>query len=75
MCHIHADIVHITLDRLLDAVKPHTEKNPKLAKADQMVNVILRFERPVCIETFSAFPQLERFLLRYEGAKIAVSLV
>jgi translation elongation factor EF-1alpha len=44
-------------------------------KAGQMVKVIVKFDRPVCVETFQAFPQFGRFLLRYEGTTIAVGLV
>jgi peptide chain release factor subunit 3 len=75
VCHIHTDIVGVTFDKLLEVIKPRPEKAPKFVKAGQMVKVIVRFDRPVCVETFQTFPQLGRFLVRYEGATIAVGLV
>jgi peptide chain release factor subunit 3 len=75
VCHIHTDIVGVTFQKLLEVVKPHAEKAPKFVKAGQMVKVILQFDRPVCVETFQTFPQLGRFLLRYEGTTIGVGLV
>jgi translation elongation factor EF-1alpha len=75
MCHIHTDIVQVTFDRLLEVFKPKEQKNPKFVKNGQIVRVILAFERPVCVETFASFPQLGRFLLRYEGVTIGVGIV
>jgi peptide chain release factor subunit 3 len=75
VCHIHTDIVQVIIDRLLEVLKPQDAKNPKFVKAGQIVRVVLKFERPVCVETFASFPQLGRFLLRYEGVTIGVGVV
>jgi peptide chain release factor subunit 3 len=75
ICHIHTDVVGVTIDKLIEVLKPHPEKAPKFVKGGQMVKIILRFDRPVCVETFQTFPQLGRFLLRTEGVTFAVGLV
>lgn len=75
ICHIHTDIVGITIDKLIEVVRPQPEKAPKFIKPGQTVKFIMRFDRPVCVETFQNFPQLGRFLLRTEGVTFAVGLV
>jgi translation elongation factor EF-1alpha len=75
ICHIHIDIVPVTFDRLLEVIKPKEEKNLRFVKPGQIVRVIIKFERPVCVETFASFPQLGRFPLRYQGLTIGVGVV
>jgi translation elongation factor EF-1alpha len=67
--------VDVWFDQLLEVVAPNKEKNPKFVKAKQTVVCILKFERPVCVETFATFPQLGRFIIRHEGLTIAVGVV
>ncbi|OHT00250.1 eukaryotic release factor 3 GTPase subunit [Tritrichomonas foetus] len=75
MCHIHTEIVQVTFDRLIAVTGPKPEKNPKFVRAGQMVQCILKFDKPICIETFANFPQLGRFIIRHEGFTIAVGVV
>ncbi|KAH0791835.1 eukaryotic peptide chain release factor GTP-binding subunit ERF3A-like isoform X1 [Histomonas meleagridis] len=75
VCHIHTEIVEVTFERLMNVLAPKPEKNPKFVHANQMVRCILKFARPICIETFKDFPQLGRFIIRYEGFSIAVGVV
>ena len=75
VCHIHTDIVQITLDKILEVLGPKKEKNPKFVRAEQMVRCIIKFDHPVCVETFESFPQLGRFIIRHESMTIAVGVV
>ena len=75
MCHIHTEIVEVTFERLMEVLAPKPDKSPKFVHAGQMVRCILKFARPICIETFKDFPQLGRFIIRYEGFSIAVGVV
>jgi translation elongation factor EF-1alpha len=75
VCHIHTEIVQVMFDKLLETFEPTKEKNPMCIKANQTVRCILKFERPICVEPFAAFPQLGRFIIRHEATTIAVGVV
>ena len=75
VCHIHTEIVGVTLDKLVEVLGPQKQKNPSYVRGGQMVVCILKFEHPICVETYAEFPQLGRFIIRHEGFTIAVGVV
>lgn len=75
VCHIHTDTVQMSFEKILEVLRPKKEKNPKFVRAGQMVQCIIKFDRPICIETFESFPQLGRFIIRHESMTIAVGVV
>ena len=75
ICHIHTEVVEVTIEKIMAVLGPKKEANPKFVHAGQMVQCILKFSKPICIETFQNFPQLGRFIIRYESFTIAVGVV
>lgn len=77
-CHIHNEIVQCFLERILFSITPGNktpDKSPRFLKPNQFCEAIVKFAKPICIESFSDFPQLARFLWRYEGYTIAFGVV
>lgn len=77
VCHIHNEVVSATIENIVQTVdlQKKVEKRPKFIKPNMLATCILKFEKNICVEPFSEFPQLGRFLLRHEGWTIAIGLV
>lgn len=76
--HIHTACEEVEIEKLLDAVNKATkkrQKNPPFVKADMIVTCHLRMAQTLCLEPFTAIPQLGRFTLRDEGKTIAIGKV
>merc|ERR1712151_713688 len=59
----------------LDKKGKEAEKNPPIAKADDIIVAKLRPRAPVCVEAFSAYPALGRFTIRDHGRTVGVGVV
>lgn len=57
--------------------KKIVQKKPQFVRASEKQFVIVRMEVdfPICIEEFSDFAQLGRFMLRDEGKTIGIGMV
>ncbi|CAN6460830.1 unnamed protein product [Victoria cruziana] len=77
--HIHAIVEECEIVELLQQIDPKTKKPMKkkvlFVKNGAVVVCRIQVNNPICIETFSDFPQLGRFTLRSEGKTVAVGKV
>jgi len=74
--HVHAvaeECSIITLTATIDKKSgARSKKAPMFVKSGAVITCVIECERPVCIETFEASPQLGRFTLRDEGQTIGI---
>ena len=77
VCHIHTETVPVSIEYIHEAYISQTqiEKKPKLLRPGQTATVIMKFSRPICVEKFSDFPQLGRFIIRKESYTVIVGVV
>jgi len=77
--HTNTAYVATTFEELTQKLDPRTgqvvEENPSFLKTGDGALVKFRPIRPICIETFSEFPQLGRFAIRDMGTTIAAGVV
>jgi peptide chain release factor subunit 3 len=80
--HLHTATVELQLKVIIGIVDKKTgekdfKNRPRFIKQDQIA--ICRFEimgnNAVCMETFKKYPQLGRFILRYESKTISIGKV
>ncbi|ELP94648.1 eukaryotic peptide chain release factor GTP-binding subunit, putative [Entamoeba invadens IP1] len=73
--HIHTCQEEVLINKITDQLDRTTgkvsKKNPPFLKSGTVGNVVIRVAKPICIETYEAFPQLGRFTLRDAGKTIA----
>jgi peptide chain release factor subunit 3 len=79
--HIHSLVVEVTFGDLLaienQKTKKITKKKPAFVRASEKEMVIIRMttEASICVEEFSEYAQLGRFMLRDEGQTIGIGLI
>lgn len=77
--HIHSAVVEFTVKKLLAELDRKTgkpiKKNPKFVKPKMQCVARLVTTQKICVEPYSVFPQLGRFMVRDEGKTIAVGTV
>lgn len=77
MMHIHNEAFPATIEKIITLQTPgqKPEKNARFCKPNDMIDAVIQFSKSICVETFADFPQLGRFLLRYEGFTIGFGVV
>lgn len=77
--HIHSAVVEFTVKKLLAEIDRKTGKTvkkfPKFVKPKMQCVARLVTTQKICVEPYSVFPQLGRFMVRDEGKTIAVGKV
>lgn len=77
--HIHSAVEEMTIAKLLAEVDKKTgkakHKYPKFVKPGMKVLAQISTSMPICIEPYTVFPQLGRFMIRDEGKTVAVGTV
>lgn len=75
--HLHSVVEECEVIKLVAAIDPKTKekKKAKYVKTGGICIARIAVEKPICIETFDAVPQLGRFTLRDEGRTIAIGKV
>ncbi|KAF7123194.1 hypothetical protein RHSIM_Rhsim12G0140200 [Rhododendron simsii] len=77
--HIHAIVEECEIVELMQQIDPKTKKPMKkkvlFVKNGAVVICRMQVNNTICIERFTAFPQLGRFTLRTEGKTVAVGKV
>lgn len=77
--HIHSAVIEFTVKKLIAELdrktgKP-TKKNPRFVRPKMQCVARLETSTKICVEPYSVFPQLGRFMVRDEGKTIAVGTV
>lgn len=77
--HIHSAVEEFKVKKLLAEIDKKTgkpsKKNPKFVKPGMQCVARLVTTQKICIEPYSVFPQLGRFMIRDEGKTVAVGKV
>lgn len=77
--HIHSAVTEFTVKKLLAKLDRKTgkisERNPKFVRPGMKCVARLVTSEKICVEPYSVFPQLGRFMIRDEGKTIAVGTV
>lgn len=77
--HAHTSQVAATVVELVSKINPRTgevqEDKPKALKTGDSAIVRIQPLRPLCLETFSEFPEVGRFAMRDMGSTIAAGVV
>lgn len=77
--HIHSAVVEFKIKKLLAELDRKTgkpvKKNPKYVKPKMQCVARLETASKICVEPYTVFPQLGRFMIRDEGITIAVGTV
>ncbi|KAJ1748426.1 translation termination factor GTPase eRF3, partial [Coemansia sp. RSA 1821] len=76
--HVHTATEEVILAKLLHKVNKQNKRSrmpPPFVKKGERCIVRIQTTKPVCVETYSDFPQLGRFTLRDEGKTIAIGQI
>lgn len=77
--HIHSAVEEFTVTKLLAELDKKTgkpkQKHPKFVRPGMRCLARLTTLQPICVEPYTVFPQLGRFMIRDEGRTIAVGTV
>eukprot|EP00764_Aduncisulcus_paluster_P015035 gnl/Carplike_NY0171/936_a1286_1057.p1 GENE.gnl/Carplike_NY0171/936_a1286_1057~~gnl/Carplike_NY0171/936_a1286_1057.p1 ORF type:complete len:442 (+),score=115.16 gnl/Carplike_NY0171/936_a1286_1057:120-1328(+) len=77
--HIHTASVEVTVHRILALLDKKTkkikEKLPKFATPGNSYVISLEFDQPQCVEMYSDFERMGRFLLRDEDSTIGIGVI
>lgn len=78
MFHIHTAVEAVSVDAILATINKKQkikEKYPRFLKSNEQAMVRFRTTLPVCIETYTDFDKMGRFMLRLDGITIGIGVV
>jgi len=76
MFHIHSISLPATIKKLLHKRSGGIDqKNPKFIGTQTSASVIIKLDRPICVELYTTFKQLGRFTLRDYGKTIGGGII